>query len=147
MGAAIAFPGFILTLASFILLLLNTLSVPIIKSLYFLSIYVNNNNTSLSSIATVSGSLNLGTLGYCSTGIDATVTSTSINSIFGGSSGVTNGTTEILIAAGCTSAKLGYQLDSSLFSTLESVAGVNLSGIDTSLIKSLSYVMVLQVSE
>lgn len=119
MVAAIAFPGFLLTLAAVVLLILTTVSTPIWKQLYFLSIHG-------ASSTDASGSLRLGTLGYCS---DLAIT------------GVT-------LTSGCSKTKLGYALDSSLFSDVSDVtiAGhtLDLTAWSSSLIKGLTYVLILQ---
>jgi len=124
MAAAIAFPGFFLILGAFVLLLLNTISTPIVKSLYFLNVFPAA--STVSGVA-VSGSLKLGTLGYCSSGLSATAASISAN-----------------VGSGCSATKLGYSLPSSLFTSLSSIDGFNINGLNSSLIKGLSYLMVLQ---
>ncbi len=45
--------------------------------------------------------------------------------------------------AGCTATHLGYDLSSALFTSVSEVAGVDLTGIDNSVIKGLTYALVL----
>jgi hypothetical protein len=74
--------GTLLCLAGFALLLLATISTPIVKSFYFLSADVSGAGTGAASGISASARLTLGTFGFCVTGIDI----------------------------GCTPVKLGYDL-------------------------------------
>jgi hypothetical protein len=141
MFAGIAFPGFFLTreyacgfsavdrtdflfslVAALVLLVLATVSTPVVKDIYFLQVETSG---SLSSYAST---LRLGTLGYCLSGAAETALTAFTNST------LTNG---------CTAAKLGYTLDSDLFTDGE-VLGLDLGGLSTSVVKALTYLLVLQ---
>ncbi|KAJ9116432.1 hypothetical protein QFC22_004874 [Naganishia vaughanmartiniae] len=81
-----------------LLLLLTTVSTPIAKDLYFLQVTSNDSSTSDNSTSLVTAAiLRLGTLGYCLSGNS----STPVNSAH---------------MTGCTSAKIGYDLNYGLFS-------------------------------
>ncbi|GHJ90324.1 hypothetical protein NliqN6_6726 [Naganishia liquefaciens] len=122
MWAGIAFPGFFLTLAALVLLVLTTVSTPVVKDLYFLQVETSGSASSLAS------TLRLGTLGYCLTG----VASTALSSV-----------TDEELTNGCTAAKLGYALDSTLVTDGE-VFGLNIGNLSDSVIKGLTYLLVLQ---
>lgn len=142
MAAGIAFPGFITTCKSspncspcipltvlfpviaFALLLLNSISTPIFKQLYFLKVVLSD-----AGAAKVSPSaLLLGALGYCISG-DA-------SSAFSPFHDGTN-------ASGCTPAKLGYKLDYRLFTDGE-VWGINMDNMSKAVVKALTYLLFLQ---
>jgi hypothetical protein len=106
------------------LLLLNSISTPIFKQLYFLKVVLSD-----AGIAKVSPSaLLLGALGYCISG-DA-------SSAFSPFHDGTN-------ASGCTPAKLGYKLDYRLFTDGE-VWGINTDNMSKAVVKALTYLLFLQ---
>ncbi|KAH8079992.1 SUR7/PalI family-domain-containing protein [Filobasidium floriforme] len=129
MGAAIAFPALAVTLASFVLLLLVTLSVPIIESIYLFKIYVDVD--SLKDLIST-GEIRTGVFGYCSTGI-ASVTVDAL-SLLG---------TQVVGPIGCTRRRLGYDIPNSLVDTLNEVPGIEISNINGAVIRKLTYVLVL----
>ncbi|CCL98432.1 uncharacterized protein FIBRA_00429 [Fibroporia radiculosa] len=97
----------LLLLAAFILLLLVSLSVPIIKSIFLFHLTAHP----ASSVSGVSPSGNawFGVWGYCVSPVDVSILGTNI------------GTT-----AQCSSPQLGYDLNNSILSALQ-VSGINLS--------------------
>lgn len=105
-----------------VLLVLTTVSTPVVKDLYFLQVETSGSASSLAS------TLRLGTLGYCLTG----VASTALSSI-----------TDEELTNGCTAAKLGYALDSTLV-TDGRVFGLNIGNLSDSVVKGLTYLLVLQ---
>lgn len=146
MAAGIAFPGFITTckpclrstlleswltdisaVLAFILLLLISVSTPVFKQLYFLRVVLSDDKAFESSPST----LILGTLGYCTTFPD--VSSANANGFF------TNGPGD----SGCTPAKLGYQLDHTLF-TDGDVWGIDTEYLSKAVVKGLTYLLFLQ---
>lgn len=142
MAAGIAFPGFITTckpllhnplehlvtakppVIAFTLLLLNSISTPIFKQLYFLRVYLTDPGAAKLSPS----ALLLGTLGYCVSG-DA-------SSVFSPFHDGTN-------ASGCTPAKVGYKLDYRLFVDGE-VWGISMDGMSKVVVKGLTYLLFLQ---
>ncbi|KAI5449046.1 hypothetical protein NCC49_005657 [Naganishia albida] len=124
MAAGIAFPGFITTFIAFTLLLLNSISTPIFKQLYFLRVYLTDPGAAKLSPS----ALLLGTLGYCVSG-DA-------SSVFSPFHDGTN-------ASGCTPAKVGYKLDYRLFVDGE-VWGISMDGMSKVVVKGLTYLLFLQ---
>lgn len=104
------------------LLVLTTISTPVAKDLYFLQVQTS------ATASTSSSTLRLGTLGYCLSGVASTALSS-----------VTNGT----MTNGCTAIKLGYTLDSSLFTDGE-VWGINVGNLGDSVVKGLTYLLALQ---
>jgi hypothetical protein len=111
-----------LVVVALMFLVLTTISTPVAKDLYFLQVQTTGNLSSPAS------TLRLGTLGYCVLGGESSTLSF-----------VTNGT----LANGCTARKLGYTLDSSLF-TDGNVLGVNVADLGNSVVKGLTYLLVLQ---
>jgi hypothetical protein len=143
--------------ASFVLLLLVTLSVPIIKNIYLFKIYVDvesvvwwkqkNGASTVLMIRVFSqpiyeysslndlistGEIRTGVLGYCSTGI-ASVSVDALSSLG----------TQVVGPVGCTPRRLGYDIPNSLVDALNEVPGINISNINSAIIKKLTYVLVL----
>ncbi|BGP14983.1 hypothetical protein JCM10213_007213 [Rhodosporidiobolus nylandii] len=99
-----ATPGTIVVLAATVLLVLVSVSVPLLKSIWFLKATID---TSVGS-TDIKGEITLGAWGYC-------------------------------VGDTCTSAKLGYSLDAAeLFGISEKI-----SGISTSVLKWVTYLMIL----
>jgi len=83
----------LLLLAAFILLLLISLSTPIIKSIYLLKLVVDSTGLGF----TANGNLRAGVWGYCVSGLRVSVL------------GINRAS-----ASGCTKAKLGYRIDNAV---------------------------------
>lgn len=109
-------------MAALVLLVLTTVSTPVVKDLYFLQVKTSG------SLSDYASTLRLGTLGYCLNGVAETLLSA-----------VADDTT----TNGCTAAKLGYTLDTGLLSDGEAL-GINLGGLSNSVVKALTYLLVLQ---
>jgi len=107
-----------LIFTAFLLLLLVSLSVPIIKSIYLFNLSVNASSSLLDSSAT--GSARFGVWGYCLSSLDVSVI------------GINHDT-----AAQCSKAKLGYTFDNSVATAL------HVSGLENAISRTLTAVLVL----
>ncbi|KAJ7489811.1 pali-domain-containing protein [Mycena galericulata] len=108
----------VLLLVSFILLLLVTLSIPIIKSIFLFRLTAAASSSLLDSSA--SGSVSFGVFGYCTSGIDTSII------------GINHDT-----AAECSKTHLGYTFDSTVAKAL------HVSGFENLISKSLTAVLAL----
>jgi len=108
----------VLLFIAFLLLLLVSLSVPIIKTIFLFRIAVDVSSSLLSS--EVTGSVKFGVWGYCSSGIDVSL-------VGHGSS----------TAASCSKAKLGYSFDSAVSDAL------HIRGQENIISKALTAALVL----
>ncbi|KAJ7452522.1 pali-domain-containing protein [Mycena galericulata] len=108
----------VLLLVSFILLLLVTLSIPIIKSIFLFRLTAAASSSLLDSSA--SGSVSFGVFGYCTSGLDTSII------------GINHDT-----AAECSKAHLGYTFDSTVAKAL------HVSGFENLISKSLTAVLAL----
>ncbi|WRT65784.1 uncharacterized protein IL334_002733 [Kwoniella shivajii] len=115
MLARAAFPSFFFTLGGFLLLLLVTLSVPIIKTIYLLQVRFAGNGGA----ASTSLGANAGVFGLCYEGSEASFLG------FGYSSN-----------AACTDPKVGYTFD-------ENFLGLDNSGLSRAVIKGIAGALIL----
>ncbi|KAI8444445.1 SUR7/PalI family-domain-containing protein [Phakopsora pachyrhizi] len=102
-------PGTLVVLAGSLLLSLSTLSTPVIKSIFFLSAKVDATVSSTK----ISGTLKLGTLGYC---------------------------IELGSQLACSPLRFGYDISPGSIASLPQVTNLD---IPTDLIKTLSYALIL----
>ncbi|WWC88079.1 uncharacterized protein L201_002983 [Kwoniella dendrophila CBS 6074] len=115
MLARAAFPSFFLTLGGFILLLLVTLSVPIIKTIYLLQVrFERGNVTGESSLG-----VNAGVFGLCYQGGQASILGFDFSS-----------------NAACTNPKVGYTFD-------ENILNLHGSGLSRAVIKGVAGSLIL----
>ncbi|WWC68554.1 uncharacterized protein I206_102483 [Kwoniella pini CBS 10737] len=115
MLARAAFPAFFLSLGGFILLLLVTLSVPIIKTIYLLQVRIKQGN----SIGSTSLGANAGVFGLCYQGGQASILGFEYSS-----------------NAGCTDPHVGYTFD-------ENLLGLSNSGLSKAVIKGVAGALIL----
>jgi len=108
----------LLIFIAFLLLLLVSLSVPVIKSIYLFKLSVNASSSLFNSSA--AGSARFGVWGYCISSLDVSVI------------GIDHDT-----AAQCSKAKLGYTFDSAVSSAL------HVSGLENAISHTLTAVLVL----
>lgn len=108
----------VLLFIAFLLLLLVTLSVPIIKTIYLFKIIANVSSSLLSSGA--SGSVKFGIFGYCSSGVDVSVLGSQHNT-----------------SADCSKPHLGYTFDQTLGNAL------HISGYENLISRALTAALVL----
>ncbi|KAJ7582895.1 pali-domain-containing protein [Mycena floridula] len=98
-----AFIAPILLFIAFLLLLLVTLSIPIIKTIYLFTLSTNVDGGLLNFNADASGSVKFGVWGYCTSAVDVAV------------AGIKHSTA----AASCTKPHLGYTFDSTVATFLD----------------------------